>query len=83
MSSPLRLSMSSGPRWRSSSSCRQGFNSRRPSWEQQTKHYTFTVDGIPIEVGPGQALCIPRGAVHRYDNNGDVDVKAFARSPQP
>ncbi|MBW3019187.1 cupin domain-containing protein, partial [Candidatus Woesearchaeota archaeon] len=31
---------------------------------------TWTVDGEPIEVGPGQALCIPRGAVHRFDNNG-------------
>ena len=26
---------------------------------------TWTVDGNPIDVGPGQALCIPRGAVHR------------------
>ena len=25
---------------------------------------TWTVDAQPIEVGPGQALCIPRGAVH-------------------
>ena len=31
---------------------------------------TWTVDGKPIDVGPGQALCIPRGAVHRFDNNG-------------
>jgi quercetin dioxygenase-like cupin family protein len=23
---------------------------------------TWTVDGTPIDVGPGQALCIPRGA---------------------
>lgn len=38
---------------------------------------TFTVEGVPIDVGPGQALCIPRGAVHRYDNNGSVDVKGF------
>ena len=36
---------------------------------------TWTVDGIPIEVGPGQALCIPRGAVHRFDNLGTKDVK--------
>ena len=36
---------------------------------------TWTVDGTPIEVGPGQALCIPRGAVHRFDNLGDQDVK--------
>ena len=37
----------------------------------------WTVDGTPIEVGPGQALCIPRGAVHRFDNNGNQDVKAL------
>ena len=36
---------------------------------------TWTVDGTPIEVGPGQALCIPRGAVHRFDNFGSQDVK--------
>ena len=36
---------------------------------------TWTVNGIPIEVGPGQALCIPRGAVHRFDNFSSKDVK--------
>jgi quercetin dioxygenase-like cupin family protein len=35
---------------------------------------TWTVDGMPIEVGPGQALWIPRGAVHRFDNFGGADV---------
>ena len=38
---------------------------------------TWTVDGKQIEVGPGQALCIPRGAIHRFDNNGSQDVKAL------
>ena len=38
---------------------------------------TWTVDGTPIDVGPGQALCIPRGAVHRFDNNGSQDAKAL------
>ena len=38
---------------------------------------TWTVDGKPIDVGPGQALCIPRGAVHRFDNNGGREVKAL------
>ncbi len=38
---------------------------------------TWTVDGNPIEVGPGQALCIPRGAVHRFDNNGPRDARAL------
>lgn len=36
---------------------------------------TWTVDGMPIEVGPGQALCIPRGAAHRFDNLGGRDAK--------
>lgn len=36
---------------------------------------TWTVDGTPIEVGAGQALCIPRGATHRFDNFGSQDVK--------
>ena len=39
---------------------------------------TWTVDGTPTEVGPGQALCIPRGAVHRFDNQGGEDVKQLA-----
>src|SRR5512141_573674 len=39
---------------------------------------TWTVDGKPIELGPGQALCIPRGAVHRFDNLGGKDVKQLA-----
>ena len=38
---------------------------------------TWTVDGKPIEVGPGQALCIPRGAIHRFDNPGMQAVKAL------
>jgi quercetin dioxygenase-like cupin family protein len=38
---------------------------------------TWTVDGKRIDVGPGQALCIPRGAIHRFDNNGTQDVKAL------
>ena len=38
---------------------------------------TWTVDGKGIDVGPGQALCIPRGAVHRFDNHGSEDVKAL------
>ena len=38
---------------------------------------TWTVNGKAIDVGPGQALCIPRGAVHRFDNNGSQDAKAL------
>ena len=38
---------------------------------------TWTVDGKPIEVGPGQALCIRRGSIHRFDNHGTQDAKAL------
>ena len=39
---------------------------------------TWTVEGTPIEVGPGEALVIRRGEVHRFDNTGDVDATALA-----
>ncbi|MGE3145454.1 MAG: cupin domain-containing protein [Pseudorhodoplanes sp.] len=38
---------------------------------------TWTVGEKQIDVGPGQALCIPRGEVHRFDNNGSADVKTL------
>jgi quercetin dioxygenase-like cupin family protein len=38
----------------------------------------WTIEGTPIEVGPGEVLCIPRGAVHQFDNPHDVDAKAVA-----
>jgi quercetin dioxygenase-like cupin family protein len=38
---------------------------------------TWTVGGKQIDVGSGQALCIPRGAIHRFDNNGGEEVKAL------
>ena len=39
---------------------------------------TWTIEGAATAVGPGEALCIPRGAVHRFDNTGDIDAKALA-----
>jgi quercetin dioxygenase-like cupin family protein len=39
---------------------------------------TWTIEGTATDVGPGGALCIPRGAVHRFDNTRDVDAKALA-----
>src|SRR5262245_751300 len=39
---------------------------------------TWTVEGTATDVGPGQALCIPRGAVHHFDNPGPVDARALA-----
>ena len=39
---------------------------------------TWTIEGMPTDVGPGEALFIARGAVHHFDNTGDVDAKALA-----
>ena len=39
---------------------------------------TWMVEGMPVDVGPGEALFIPRGSVHHFDNTGDVDAKALA-----
>jgi quercetin dioxygenase-like cupin family protein len=39
---------------------------------------TFTVEGRQSEVGRGDVLCIPRGAVHRFDNFQAVGAKALA-----
>jgi quercetin dioxygenase-like cupin family protein len=39
---------------------------------------TWTVEGVAIEVGPGEALCIPRGAVHQFDNTSGSDARQLA-----
>src|SRR5262245_62011409 len=39
---------------------------------------TWTIEGTPTDVGPGDAVCIPRGAVHHFDNVGEVDATALA-----
>src|SRR5947208_16053302 len=39
---------------------------------------TWTVDGVATDIGPGDAICIRRGAVHHFDNRGEVDAKALA-----
>ena len=39
---------------------------------------TWTVDGRQLDVGPGEALPIPRGVVHRFDNEHDVDARMLA-----
>lgn len=38
---------------------------------------TWTVNGKHVDVGPGQALCIPRGAIHRFENHGGQDVRVL------
>ena len=39
---------------------------------------TWTIEDAAVEVTPGEALLIPRGAVHHFDNRGDIDAKALA-----
>ena len=39
---------------------------------------TWTVEGDRTDVGPGETLCIPRGAVHQFDNPHETDATALA-----
>jgi quercetin dioxygenase-like cupin family protein len=39
---------------------------------------SWTVDGEQTDVGPGEVLFIPRGVVHRFDNDHEVDAKMLA-----
>ncbi len=39
---------------------------------------TWTIEGTSTDVGPGETLFIPRGAVHHFENTRDVDAKALA-----
>src|SRR4029453_15223481 len=39
---------------------------------------TWTIENTPTDVGPGETVFIPRGAVHHFDNTQDVDARALA-----
>ncbi len=39
---------------------------------------TWTIDGEKRDVGPGDVLCIPRGVVHTFENEGDLDARQLA-----
>jgi quercetin dioxygenase-like cupin family protein len=39
---------------------------------------TFTVNGKPVSIGPGESHFIPRGVVHGFNNLGQTDAKALA-----
>lgn len=41
---------------------------------------TWTVDGRTLDVRPGEAFCVPRGAVHGFENQGAEDAKFLAIS---
>src|SRR5207247_3805666 len=39
---------------------------------------TFTVEGKPVDIGPGESCFVPRGAVHGFNNLKQTAVKALA-----
>ena len=39
---------------------------------------TWTVDGETIELEVGEALCVPRGAIHGFQNGGRTDATFLA-----
>jgi quercetin dioxygenase-like cupin family protein len=42
-------------------------------------HTTLTIDGDQVDLGPGDTVCIKRGAVHTFwAHDGDVSFLAFA-----
>jgi len=38
---------------------------------------TWTIEGVQVDIGPGETVVIPRGAVHRFENTGHLDAKAL------
>jgi quercetin dioxygenase-like cupin family protein len=43
---------------------------------------TWTIEGRAIDVGPGEALCIHRGAVHKFDNT-PTSTRGRSQSSRP
>jgi len=39
---------------------------------------TWTIDGESVEIGPGEAVCVPRGQIHGFENHGSLDAKFLA-----
>jgi quercetin dioxygenase-like cupin family protein len=39
---------------------------------------TWTIDGETFEIGPGEAVCVQRGQMHGFENQGSVDAKFLA-----
>ena len=38
---------------------------------------TFTLDGVPTDIGPGHSLFIRRGVVHGFDNRGSDPARCL------
>ena len=36
---------------------------------------TWTIAGETVEIGAGEAVCVPRGEIHGFENHGSVDAK--------
>ena len=36
---------------------------------------SWTIDGETVDVGPGEAVCVKRGQIHGFQNQGSVDAK--------
>ena len=39
---------------------------------------TFTVEGKPVDIGPGESCFVPRGAVHGFNNLKQTNAKGLA-----
>jgi quercetin dioxygenase-like cupin family protein len=39
---------------------------------------TWTIAGETVEIGPSEAVCVPRGRIHGFENHGSVDAKFLA-----
>ena len=39
---------------------------------------TWTINGDSVEIGPGEAVCVPRGQIHGFSNHASVDAKFLA-----
>jgi quercetin dioxygenase-like cupin family protein len=39
---------------------------------------TWTIDGEPADIAPGEAVCVRRGQIHGFENRGDVDATFLA-----
>jgi quercetin dioxygenase-like cupin family protein len=39
---------------------------------------TWTIDGQPQSIGPGESVCIRRGQIHGFENHASADAKFLA-----
>ncbi len=39
---------------------------------------SWTIDGETVDVGPGEAVCVRRGQIHGFQNQGDLDATFLA-----